>query len=110
MPEKLPIKEYPKTPDNDTGYALTHKPFLKAFFEVQAMARKGDLAGLEKWKNGKGTRMTCSSTIPLGRYHQQCILALRAKAKASADRKAKREAKNGNGAEVKAPENTEATS
>ena len=73
----------------------------------------GDLAALEGWNQGFGIRMNSSSSIPLGRFHQCAILALRAQAaKANADadakaaRKAARDAKkaqregNGEGAQA----------
>lgn len=80
--------------------AATHGPFIKSLDWLIAqrdLAGKGKIAealdALLKWKDGKGTRMNCSSTVPLGRFHQQLILALRAKLAAKEERAAKRTAK-----------------
>ena len=95
--------ELPKDPP--FGPAATHDPFRKSLKELDDLRERGDMEGLEAWKGGKGTRMTCSSTIPLGRYHQKLLLAFRALNAAKLAAKAKREAnkaakaaKNGNGA------------
>jgi hypothetical protein len=94
--------ELPKDPP--FGPAATHDPFRKSLKELDDLRERGDLEGLEAWKGGKGTRMTCSSTIPLGRYHQKLLLAFRALNATKLAAKAKREAnkaakaaKNGNG-------------
>jgi hypothetical protein len=85
----------------------THDPFRKSLAELDAMRAKGDYEGLKAWKGGKGTRMTCSSTIPLGRYHQKLLLAFAFRKAKAADRKAKKE---GNGAAAPAAQPEQPTS
>lgn len=117
---KLPAYDiFPLTNRDDEKAGLietadTHKPFRTRRDELYALRNKGRKdaeAALKEtmaWRGGRGTRMTCSSTIPLGRFHQQLILALKAKI-SSKKKEARAAAKNGNGATA-APQENQPTS
>jgi hypothetical protein len=97
---KLSKKEKDKEGQEIMETEETHRPSRTRRDELYAIRNKGrrDAESALKealaWRDGKGTRMTCSSTIPLGRFHQQLILALKAKIanKRKAAKKANREA------------------
>jgi hypothetical protein len=107
LPTELPFALNRKDPaTGEMAPALTHAPFIKSRDALYALRDKGAkdskhaaeaLKELLSWKEGKGTRMNCSSTIPLGRLHQKLILAFSARIEASKARAAKRSAKT-NGA------------
>lgn len=105
---KLSRKEKDKDGKEKMESELTHLPFRGRRDELYTIRNKGKRdaeAALKEalaWRGGKGTRMTCSSTIPLGRFHHQLILALKAKL-AGKRKEARQAAKNGNGAAPAAP-------
>lgn len=101
---KLSRKEKDKDGKDKMESELTHMAFRGRRDELYALRNKGRRdpeAALKEalaWREGNGTRMTCSSTIPLGRFHQQLIFALKAKIAA------KKKAAKGNGKPEPAPE------